>query len=104
MKGYWGDEKKTKESIKNGWMHTGDLGQFDEDGYIKIIGRDMDVIIRGGENIYPREIEEYLNSHPNVADAQVIAVNDEFFGEEVCAWIKLREAGKTRPEEFLEFC
>ena len=69
MKGYWDDEKKTKESIKDGWMHTGDLGMFDEDGYLKIIGRDKDMIIRGGENIYPREIEEYLVKHPNVADA-----------------------------------
>ena len=104
MKGYWGDEKKTQESIKGGWMHTGDLGMFDEDGYIKIIGRDKDMIIRGGENIYPREIEEYLNSHPNVADTQVIGVNDDFFGEEVCAWVKLREAGKTKAEDFLTFC
>lgn len=104
MKGYWGDDKKTKESIKGGWMHTGDLGMFDEDGYIKIIGRDKDMIIRGGENIYPREIEEYLNSHPNVADTQVIAVNDDFFGEEVCAWIKLREPGKTKAEDFLPYC
>jgi fatty-acyl-CoA synthase len=71
-------------------MHTGDLGLFDNDGYLKIIGRAKDMIIRGGENIYPREIEEYLTKHPNVADAQVIGINDEFFGEEVCAWIKLK--------------
>ena len=93
--GYWGDEKKTKESIIDGWMHTGDLGQIDDQGYIKIIGRSKDLIIRGGENIYPKEIEEYLMKHPNVADAQVIGVNDEFYGEELCAWIKLKEAGKS---------
>ena len=69
MKGYWGDEKKTNESIIDGWMHTGDLGQIDDEGYIRIIGRSKDLIIRGGENIYPREVEEYLMKHPNVADA-----------------------------------
>ena len=69
MKGYWDDEQKTKESIIDGWMHTGDLGMMDDDGYVKIIGRAKDMIIRGGENIYPREIEEFLMKHPNVADA-----------------------------------
>ena len=69
MKGYWGDDQKTKESIIDGWMHTGDLGLIDNEGYIKIIGRAKDMIIRGGENIYPREIEEFLMKHPNVADA-----------------------------------
>jgi len=69
MKGYWGDDEKTKESIIDGWMHTGDLRLIDNDGYIKIIGRAKDMIIRGGENIYPREIEEFLMKHPNFADA-----------------------------------
>jgi fatty-acyl-CoA synthase len=69
MKGYWDDEKKTKESIIDGWMLTGDLGLYDEDGYLRIIGRAKDMIIRGGENIYPREIEEFFMKHPNVADA-----------------------------------
>ena len=104
MKGYWGDEKKTKESIIDGWMHTGDLGQIDDQGFIKIIGRSKDLIIRGGENIYPREIEEFLMKHPNVVDAQVIGVNDDFFGEEVCAWIKLKEAGKTKHQDFFTYC
>ena len=104
MKGYWGDEQKTKESIIDGWMHTGDLGLFDNDGYLKIIGRAKDMIIRGGENIYPREIEEYLTKHPNVADAQVIGINDEFFGEEVCAWIKLKQPGMTKAEDFFTYC
>lgn len=76
MKGYWDDPEKTRESIKDGWMHTGDLGTLDEEGFVKIIGRAKDLIIRGGENIYPREIEEFLMKHPNVADAHVIGVND----------------------------
>lgn len=69
MKGYWDDDKKTQESIIDGWMHTGDLGQFDEDGFVQIIGRAKDMIIRGGENIYPKELEEFLMKHPNVSDA-----------------------------------
>jgi fatty-acyl-CoA synthase len=104
MKGYWGDEKKTQEAIIDGWMHTGDLGMFDEEGYLKIIGRAKDMIIRGGENIYPRELEEFLMKHPNVADAHVIGVNDEFFGEEVCAWIKLKNPGESKHEDFLAYC
>lgn len=104
MKGYWDDPEKTRESIKDGWMHTGDLGTLDEEGFVKIIGRAKDLIIRGGENIYPREIEEFLMKHPNVADAHVIGVNDEFFGEEVCAWIKVKEQGRTKPEDFLAYC
>ena len=104
MKGYWGDDQKTKESIIDGWMHTGDLGLIDNEGYIKIIGRAKDMIIRGGENIYPREIEEFLMKHPNVADAQVVGVHDDFFGEEVCVWIKLKEAGKTKHEDFYTYC
>lgn len=104
MKGYWDDDKKTKESIIDGWMHTGDLGMIDEDGFIKIIGRAKDMIIRGGENIYPKEVEEFLMKHPNVADAQVIGINDEFYGEEVCAWVTLKQAGATKAEDFLPYC
>jgi fatty-acyl-CoA synthase len=105
MKGYWGDAQKTQESIIDGWMHTGDLGVIDEQGYVMVIGRAKDMIIRGGENIYPREIEEYLMKHPNVADAQVVGINDEFFGEEVCAWIKLKDAGLgTKHEDFFTYC
>lgn len=73
-------------------MRTGDIGAFDEDGYIKIVGRAKDMIIRGGENIYPKEIEEYIMKHPNVTDVQVIGITDEVMGEEVCAWIKLKVA------------
>jgi fatty-acyl-CoA synthase len=105
MKGYWGDEKKTNEAIINGWMHTGDLGMFDDEGYVKIIGRAKDLIIRGGENVYPREIEEFLMKHPNVSDAHIIGVNDEFFGEEICAWIKLKNAADgTKHSDFLTYC
>lgn len=97
MKGYWDDDKKTKESIVDDWMLTGDLGMMDEAGFIKIIGRAKDMIIRGGENIYPKEVEEFLMKHPNVVNAQVIGINDDFYGEEVCAWIKLKEAGASKP-------
>ncbi|MGI3187153.1 AMP-binding protein [Nioella aestuarii] len=86
MKGYWEDTEKTAESIVDGWMHTGDLAVFDADGFCSIVGRVKDMIIRGGENIYPREIEEYLIRHPKVGDVQVFGIPDETFGEEVCAW------------------
>ena len=86
MKGYWNDKEKTEESIVDRWMHTGDLAEFDEEGFCSIVGRLKDMIIRGGENIYPREIEEYLMRHPKVSVAQVFGIPDERFGEEVCAW------------------
>ena len=86
MNGYWEDTEKTTESILDGWMHTGDLAVFDEEGFCTIVGRVKDMIIRGGENIYPREIEEYLMRHPKVSDVQVFGIPDEKFGEEVCAW------------------
>ncbi len=86
MKGYWDDEKRTSESIVDGWMHSGDLAVFDNDGFCSIVGRVKDMIIRGGENIFPREIEEQLIRHPKVSSAQVFGVPDERFGEEVCAW------------------
>lgn len=87
MKGYWEDAEKTAETIVDGWMHTGDLAVFDPDGFCSIVGRVKDMIIRGGENIYPREIEEYLMRHPKVSDVQVFGIPDEKFGEEVCAWV-----------------
>jgi fatty-acyl-CoA synthase len=103
MTGYWNDEAKTREAIDaDGWMHTGDLAQMREDGYCNIVGRIKDMVIRGGENIYPREIEEFLYAHPDIEDVQVIGVPDEKYGEELCAWIKLRagaeplDAGKVR--------
>ncbi|RHW23757.1 AMP-binding protein [Nocardioides immobilis] len=91
MLGYWEDAEKTAEAIDaDGWMHTGDLAVMREDGYCNIVGRIKDMVIRGGENIYPREIEEFLYTHPDVEDVQVIGVPDEKYGEELCAWVKLR--------------
>eukprot|EP00359_Climacostomum_virens_P005122 CAMPEP_0204917972 /NCGR_PEP_ID=MMETSP1397-20131031/15689_1 /ASSEMBLY_ACC=CAM_ASM_000891 /TAXON_ID=49980 /ORGANISM="Climacostomum Climacostomum virens, Strain Stock W-24" /LENGTH=552 /DNA_ID=CAMNT_0052091019 /DNA_START=24 /DNA_END=1682 /DNA_ORIENTATION=- len=90
MQGYWGNEKATAEAIDSeGWMHTGDLGVLDEDGFLTIVGRNKDMIIRGGENIYPSEVENYLNSHPDIEDAQVFGIPSQYFGEEVCVWIRM---------------
>jgi fatty-acyl-CoA synthase len=91
MLGYWEDPDKTAEAIDaDGWMHTGDLAQMREDGYCNIVGRIKDMVIRGGENIYPREIEEFLYTHPDIEDVQVVGVPDEKYGEELCAWIRMR--------------
>ena len=91
MIGYWNDPEKTAEAIDDeGWMHTGDLAQMREDGYCNVVGRIKDMVIRGGENVYPREIEEFLYAHPDVEDVQVIGVPDETYGEELCAWIRMR--------------
>ncbi len=95
MLGYWEEAEKTAESIDRArWMHTGDLGIMDGDGYVNITGRIKDMVIRGGENVYPREIEEFLYTHPDVLDAQVIGVPDARYGEELCAWIKLRDGAE----------
>jgi fatty-acyl-CoA synthase len=91
MLGYWNQADKTAEVLKDGWMMTGDLAVMDEEGYVQITGRIKDMVIRGGENIYPREIEEFLYTHPDILDAQVIGVPDERYGEELCAWIRMRE-------------
>ncbi|MGZ5416136.1 MAG: AMP-binding protein [Nocardioides sp.] len=92
MIGYWGQPDKTAETVDNeGWMHTGDLAVMREDGYCNIVGRIKDMVIRGGENIYPREIEEFLYTHPDVEDVQVVGVPDERYGEELCAWVKMRD-------------
>jgi fatty-acyl-CoA synthase len=91
MLGYWEDPDRTAEAVDaDGWMHTGDLAEMREDGYCNIVGRIKDVVIRGGENIYPREVEEFLYGHPDIEDVQVIGVPDAKYGEEICAWIKLR--------------
>jgi fatty-acyl-CoA synthase len=91
MLGYWNDEAKTAEAIDDdGWMHTGDLAVMREDGYCVVVGRIKDMVIRGGENIYPREIEEFLFTHPDIAEAQVVGVPDPKYGEELCAWIRMR--------------
>ena len=105
MLGYWDDEERTRQAIDAaGWMHTGDLATIDEEGYCAIVGRIKDMVIRGGENVYPREIEEFLYRHPKIADVQVFGVPDEKFGEEVCAWIRLREGETMTETEVHEFC
>ena len=91
MLGYWEQPDKTAEVLQDGWMHTGDIAVMDEHGYVQITGRIKDMVIRGGENIYPREIEEFLYTHPDVLDAQVVGVPDARYGEELCAWIRMRE-------------
>lgn len=105
MLGYWEDPDKTAEAIDaDGWMHSGDLATMDEDGYVNIVGRIKDLIIRGGENIYPREIEEFLYTHPAIADAQVIGVPDLKYGEEIMAWVQLAEGEQLTDDELREFC
>jgi fatty-acyl-CoA synthase len=105
MKGYWNDPEKTRDAIDEaGWMHTGDLATMDEQGYVNIVGRLKDMVIRGGENVYPREIEEFLYTHPKIQDVQVIGVPDPKYGEETCAWIKLHAGQSATPEEIREFC
>jgi fatty-acyl-CoA synthase len=106
MLGYWDEPKKTAEVLDPaGWMRTGDLATMDADGYLKIVGRIKDMVIRGGENIYPREIEEFLYEHPDIADVQVIGVPDEKYGEELCAWVRMREgAAPLTVEALQEFC
>lgn len=95
MLGYWNDDEKTAQAIdSDGWMHTGDLAVMRDDGYCNIVGRIKDMVIRGGENVYPREIEEFLYTHPDVEDAQVIGVPDERYGEEICAWIRMKPGRK----------
>lgn len=105
MLGYWDDEPKTREAIDPaGWMHTGDLAVIDEAGYCNIVGRAKDMVIRGGENVYPREIEEFLYRHPKIQDVQVIGVPDDRFGEELCAWIRLRDGETASADEIRAFC
>jgi fatty-acyl-CoA synthase len=105
MRGYWNDPEHTTDAIDAaGWMHTGDLATLDEDGYGNIVGRIKDMVIRGGENVYPREIEEFLYRHPKVQDVQVIGVPDVRYGEEICAWIRLREGVTATSEEIVTFC
>jgi len=105
MLGYWDEPDKTAEAIDAArWMHTGDLAVMGADGYVNITGRIKDMVIRGGENIYPREIEEFLYTHPDIVDAQVIGVPDVRFGEELCAWVKLRDgAPEMTPASLREF-
>ncbi len=105
MTGYWNDPERTAAAIDaDGWMHTGDLAVMADDGYVEIVGRIKDMVIRGGENIYPREIEEFLYTHTDVEDVQVIGVPDPKYGEELVAWIKLRPGSSLTDEMVRDFC
>ena len=105
MLGYWNDAARTQQAVDaDGWMHTGDLATLDDDGYCRIVGRIKDMVIRGGENIYPREIEEFLHKHPDIQDVQVIGVPDEKYGEELCAWIVPRAGAKLDEDAVRAFC
>src|SRR5690349_10882354 len=106
MLGYWEQPEQTAEVIDQArWMHTGDLAVMDDEGYLNITGRIKDMVIRGGENVYPREIEEFLYTHPDILDAQVIGVPDEVYGEELMAWVRLRPgAAELTTSALREFC
>ena len=105
MRGYWEDAERTREVLDEaGWMHTGDLATIDAEGYCNIVGRVKDMLIRGGENIFPREIEEYLETHEKVQDVQVFGVPDPKYGEEVCAWIVLKAGQTATADEIAAFC
>jgi fatty-acyl-CoA synthase len=105
MRGYWNDPERTADAIDaSRWMHTGDLATMDEEGYIRVVGRSKDMVIRGGENVYPREVEEFLYTHPEIADVQVIGVPDERYGEELMAWVIRREGATLTEAGVREFC
>jgi fatty-acyl-CoA synthase len=104
MIGYWNEPEKTAEVLRNGWMHTGDLATMDTEGYVNIVGRIKDLVIRGGENVYPREVEEFLYTHPDVVDAQVIGVPDQKYGEELMAWVRLRDGASMDAAALRAFC
>lgn len=102
---YWDEPTKTKEAISlDRWYHTGDIAQMDEDGFCKIVGRIKDMIIRGGENVYPTEIEQLIYKHPKVKDVQVVGVPDERLGEEICAWIQVKENQSISEDEIKSYC
>ena len=105
MREYWNDPERTAETIDEaGWLHSGDLATMDEEGYVRIVGRIKDMIIRGGENIYPREVEEFLYQHPAISEVQVFGIPDEKMGEEVCAWVQLNEGQSMTEDELKAFC
>ncbi len=105
MLGYWDDPERSAQAIdRAGWMHTGDLATIDAEGYCAIVGRIKDMVIRGGENVYPREVEEFLYRHPKISDVQVFGVPDPKYGEELCAWVRLREGESMTEEDVREFC
>jgi len=105
MRGYWNDEERTRETIDEElWLHSGDLGVMDEHGYVKIVGRIKDMVIRGGENVYPREVEEFLYTNPKIAEVQVFGIPDAKMGEEICAWVQLHTGQSMSEEELKDFC
>ena len=104
MKGYWNRPNDTASTLKNGWLYTGDIARMDEDGYFYIVDRKKDMIIYGGNKIYPREVEEVLYEHPKVAEAVCIGIPEKFFGEVVKAFIVLKDGAEATPEEIIEFC
>ena len=105
MLGYWNEPEKTAEAIDaDGWMHTGDLAMMDDEGYVSIVGRIKDMVIRGGENIYPREVEEFLYTHPDIVDVQVVGVPDQKYGEELVAWVRLRDGATLTRDDLAAFC
>ncbi|MCJ7815581.1 MAG: AMP-binding protein, partial [Xanthomonadales bacterium] len=105
MKGYWNDPARTAETVDpDGWLHSGDLGVMDDDGYVQVVGRLKDMIIRGGENIYPREIEEFLFTHPGIQEAKAVGVADKKYGEEVCVWVQLKNGAVLTEDEIRAFC
>ncbi len=104
MKGYWNDPERSAETIRGGWMHTGDLATIDAQGYCRIVGRLKDMLIRGGENIYPAEIEDFLSTHPDIAQVQVFGLPDPKFGEEVAAWIILRPGAQLAADSLRDWC
>jgi fatty-acyl-CoA synthase len=105
MKGYWDEPEKTADVLdENGWMHSGDLATLDQDGYCNIVGRVKDMVIRGGENIYPREVEEFLHQHPAVQNVQCFGIPNPKYGEVLCAWIHLKEGATITETEVKQFC
>ena len=105
MQGYWDDKARTDETIDaTGWLHSGDLAEMDEEGYVQIVGRIKDMIIRGGENVYPREVEEFLYTHPDIQEVQVFGIPDERYGEIVCAWVQLKQNATLNEEGVKSFC
>ncbi len=105
MLGYWDQPARTAEAVDaDGWMHTGDLAVMDDAGYLNVVGRSKDMVIRGGENVYPREVEEFLYGHPAVEDVQVVGVPDPRYGEELCAWVRLKDGASLTDDELRAYC
>jgi fatty-acyl-CoA synthase len=105
MRGYWNDKERTRETIDEaGWLHSGDIGIMDSEGYMQVVGRIKDMLIRGGENVYPREVEEFLYTHPKISEVQVFGVPDDKMGEEVCAWVQLQPGESMTEDELKKYC